>query len=822
MSGFVKVHILDVPYHIDRPYDYYVPDGMAGEVRPGVFLTVPFGNANRRMAALAIQLSDSCDYPNAKPILAVNSERYALEEWQLELCAFMKKTYLCTVGEAARTLLPAAAFSSLREFYVRGSEVPAELSRAERSVYDCVLSAGRISAAKLKEEFGENSSEILSRLCKNGYVLRDFEVKEATNEKFASHVFLSVTKEEAEEAASGRGINALRGAKQKELLLAIAENSGIERTVLLENTGCTPAQLKALTERGLCEEKKTEVFRNPYANVEIDPNKKNILSDDQRAVYLRLRELYRSGEAKAALLFGVTGSGKTRVIKAMIDEVTSSGRSVILLVPEISLTPQTVSIFCSFYGERVAVLHSSLSAGQRFDAYKRIKAGKVDVVIGTRSAVFAPLPNLGMIVLDEEQEHTYKSDTDPKYHAKDIARFRCAKNNALMLLCSATPSVESFHKAKSGQYELLTLTKRYGNAKLPEVIVCDMRDELRSGNTSPFSRELLMRMENLKAVNEQAIVFLNRRGYNSFELCQACGETVTCPSCSVPLTRHRERTETDGKLLCHYCGFTCSVQKKCPTCGSDKMTFMGCGTQQAEAELARLLPEMTPTRMDADTVTTREAYNEILTGFREHKADILLGTQMVAKGHDFPMVTLVGVLSADSSLSLGDYRANERTFSLITQVVGRAGRAERGGTAIVQTFKPDSEALMIACRGNYEEFYEAEIKLRKSYLWPPFCDIVMLTLTAGDEDMLTKASEKLATAFGRYITGDFSDVKVIAFGPFEAPIYKVADKYRLRMVVKCRLNKRARELFSALLCEFGETVSKNGVTLSADLNPSGI
>jgi len=297
---------------------------------------------------------------------------------------------------------------------------------------------------------------------------------------------------------------------------------------------------------------------------------------------------------------------------------------------------------------------------------------------------------------------------------------------------------------------------------------------------------------------------------------------VLCRSFSVGLTRHREKTENEGKMLCHYCGYSCSVQHKCPSCGSDKLSFMGYGTQLAEAELERLLPDITTVRMDADTVTTKDAYGEIITSFREKSADVLLGTQMVAKGHDFPMVTLVGVLNADSSLSLGDYRANERTFSLITQVVGRAGRAQLGGTAIVQTFKPDNESLLLACRGDYEEFYESEIKLRESYLWPPFCDIVTLTLTAKDEDALTRASEKLSRSFGDYINGEYKDVKVIAFGPFEAPIYKISDKYRLRMVVKCRLSSRARALFSRLLCDFGEGGGKLGVSLSADFNPSGI
>ncbi len=821
MSGFVKVHILDVPYHVDRPYDYFVPDAMEDEVRPGVFVTVPFGNANRRMTALAIALSDTCEYERTKPVLAVNSDRFALSENQLELCAYMKKTYLCTVGEAARTLLPSAAFSALKEFYTCAAPYTGS-APTERAIYNQVAILGRVNTEKAKELFGDGGPEMLAGLCRKGYLKRDFEVKEASNEKFTVTVHLAISEDDAASAAEGKGPYALRGEKQRALLRAVCLHNGEEKQLLLEKADATSAQLKALCEKGLVREERDEAFRNPYAEIKIDPTKKNVLSDAQRAVFLRLREMFASGEPCASLLFGVTGSGKTRVIKAMIDEVTSKGRSVILLVPEISLTPQTVTIFCSFYGERVAVLHSSLSAGERFDAYKRIREGLVDVVIGTRSAVFAPVKNLGMIVLDEEQEHTYKSDTDPKYHARDIARFRCAKEKALMLLCSATPSVESFYNAKNGRYTLLTLKERYGGAKLPEVLICDMRDELRAGNTSPFSRELLERTEALKEAGEQAIIFLNRRGYNSFQLCMSCGETVLCPSCSVTLTRHREKTENEGRMLCHYCGYSCSVQKKCPSCGSDKLTFIGCGTQMAEAELERALPEMRPIRMDADTVTTKEAYARIIGEFREGRADILLGTQMVAKGHDFPMVTLVGVLNADSSLSMGDYRANERTFSLITQVVGRAGRSGRNGTAIVQTFKPDNEALLLACKGDYEEFYEAEIKLRESYLWPPFCDIVMLTLTAGDEDALTRAAARLSKSFGRLINADFKDVKVIAFGPFEAPIYKISDKYRLRMVVKCRLNSRARLLFDALLCEFGEGGGKSGVTLSADFNPNGI
>jgi len=503
----------------------------------------------------------------------------------------------------------------------------------------------------------------------------------------------------------------------------------------------------------------------------------------------------------------------------MIDEVTASGRSVIVLVPEISLTPQTVGLFCSFYGERVAVLHSALSAGEKIDAHKRIREGTVDVVIGTRSAVFAPLSNLGMIIIDEEQEHTYKSDSDPKYHARDIARFRCADTGSLMLLCSATPSVESFYKAKSGAYSLVCLRKRYGNAKLPSVNVCDMRKELKAAHVSPLSRELIRGIDEATRRGEQAIIFLNRRGYNNFVNCRECGEVIECPHCSVSLTAHRNESG-DDILRCHYCGYTAPVPRNCPYCNSEKLMRMGVGTQKAAEEISLFVPGARIMRMDADTANTKHAYDKMLDSFRKKEADVLIGTQMVAKGHDFPDVTLVGVLNADASLSMEDYRANERTFSLITQVVGRAGRASKPGVSLIQTFKPESEIIELCCRGDYEEFYSKEIDIRRAYIWPPFCDIVLLTVTADSEPDVMKCAETLSQSFKAHAQ-KLADIPIVAYGPFEAPLYKLNEKYRMRMVIKTKLNKRTRELFSKLLYEFGRGGVAN-ITLSVDFNPTSV
>ena len=495
-----------------------------------------------------------------------------------------------------------------------------------------------------------------------------------------------------------------------------------------------------------------------------------------------------------------------------IDRTIDDGKRVIMLVPEISLTPQTVSIFCSRYGERVAVIHSSLSQGERLDAWRRIKQGDVDLVIGTRSAIFAPLENIGMIVIDEEHEHTYKSESDPKYHARDVAAFRCAQHRALMLLASATPSVESFYKAKSGIYTLVPLRERYGGVRLPDAVIVDMREELKLGNMSPISKRLHDSLTAVKERDEQAILFLNRRGYSSQISCKDCGEVITCPRCSVSLTYHAGRA---AKLLCHLCGYTAPVPKKCE-CGSENLSFLGFGTQKLESELAKYLPDMPVMRMDADTTSGKLAYDRMLEEFRAGEADILLGTQMVAKGHDFPRVTLVGVALADTSLYVSDFRAAERTFSLLTQVIGRAGRASDSGIAVIQTFAPTNETIRLACSQDYEKFYEGEIAIRRELSYPPFCDMVQLTVTSADEVALGGATKKLSESIMKKLGGELGKLPFVVFGPFEAGVYKLNDKFRMRMVIKCRLTKASRQLFKELLSEFA---TERDATLAVDLNP---
>ncbi len=612
----------------------------------------------------------------------------------------------------------------------------------------------------------------------------------------------------------GGEIPSLRSSMQASVVDYLREHGRTEKNRLLEATGATSSQLKALLEKGVLCKEEEEYIRNPYGELGKHPSKTPIrLSRAQMAAEETLVNLLDEKKARGALLHGVTGSGKTKIMLSLIDKVISRGNSVIMMVPEIALTPQTVRIFCSRYGERVAVIHSSLTAGERLDAHRRIARGDVDLVIGTRSAVFSPLSNLGLIIIDEEHEHTYKSEQDPKYSTREVAAYRVGIHNALLVLASATPSFESYYKAKRGDYTLVELNERYGGASLPEVEVVDMRNELRTGNLSPISRKLFDLLETATESQRQAILFLNRRGYNASLQCRNCGSVITCPHCSVAMTYH---TQGGSRLMCHLCGATAPLARVCPTCGDKRISYIGFGTQKVESELTQQLQNISLLRLDADTTSSREDYEEKLGAFRNEEANVLLGTQMVTKGHDFPHVTLVGVMLADTGLHVNDFRASERTFSLLTQVIGRAGRAEDKGTAIIQTFSPDSEVIQLAKNQDYKGFYDAEIRLREEMCFPPFCDMVQLTASGPKEEDVKAGIEACLTLAKTLSEGEYKDIPLQIFGPMEAQVYKLNEQYRLRLVCKCRWNKRTRELFRRLLIE-GH--GKHRVTMQIDINP---
>ena len=615
-------------------------------------------------------------------------------------------------------------------------------------------------------------------------------------------------------ASTGRG--GVRSPAHRAVLEALGERPVLtaEECAAL---GASAQQLSAMCRHGWLTVERCEIYRSPYATPTERDTAPIALSRAQQTAYETLEELYLRGRPEAALLFGVTGSGKTKVMMKLMDRVVAEGRRVILMVPEIALTPQTVGIFCRRYGRRVAVIHSSLSAGERFDTWRRIAGGEVDLVIGTRSAVFAPLDNIGLILIDEEHEHTYKSDADPKYHTRDVAAYRAARHNALVIMASATPAVESFYKAERGIYTLVPLRERFGGNPLPSTEIVDLRQELRRGNTSPIASRLAEEIGEVKEAGEQAVLFLNRRGYHAVLHCRGCGHAFSCPNCSVALTHHEGRG--GAYLLCHTCGYRSPILHRCPECGSEKISFLGAGTQKAEGALAALRPDLRVMRMDADTTTTKSAYERMLDAFRAGEADVLLGTQMVTKGHDFPRVTLSGVLSADISLHVPDFRAAERTFSLLTQVIGRAGRGEIPGRAVIQTFQPDNEIIELACRQDYEGFYRREIALRRELTFPPFCSIAELTLTGEREDAVTAAAEQLAKDAAALAKETLGGEPIVIFGPFPARTFKAEGRYRMHVLFKCKLNRTTRQYLGRLLCE---CAPRGGVTLSVDLDPTDV
>lgn len=829
MSNFAGVSLLENPFSIDGIYDYRIPVEIEGAVHPGSFVTVPFGTANHRRMALVVEVKESSSYRETKSIIGVCPDKLSLNEEMLGLCTFMKLRTLCTTGDAVRAMIPASALSRLITLYACSTEhIPThsdDIPSSDLFVYSFLRENGETALEGLRRRFGLPVEPHLARLCHLGYVTKRVILKDASAGKCERMVSSALSREDAYALIDGETVDGkkLTGEKQKKLLAVLLE-SDTPMTVgeLAAAAGVSEAPVKTLASKGILEIREERTDRNPYASAPYVGETPISLNDEQSAALETVSSLAFSGEAKAALLYGVTGSGKTAVMTVLIDRLLAAGKGVILLLPEIALTPQSVSIFCARYGNRVAVIHSGLSQGERYDAYCRIREGLADVIIGTRSAVFSPVKNLGAIIIDEEQEHTYKSDQNPKYHTRDIARYRCAHNKALMLLASATPSLESYQKAKEGKYTLVKLKKRYGNAVLPEVKVVDMRREAGAGSLSPMSEDLMRELVRVTGEGEQSVLFLNRRGYNHFVSCRSCGEAVTCPSCSVAMTYHTRRSTYDaGDLICHWCGRRMPPPKGCPSCGSEHLARLGFGTQRVEEELKDLLPRAKTLRMDTDTTATKFAYDELLGKFRRHEADVLLGTQMVTKGHDFPNVTLVGVMLADMSLYLDDYRAGERTFAMLTQVIGRAGRGDRPGLAVIQTNNPDSEIIKLACAQDYETFFEREIRLRKLLTFPPFCDIALLTLTGTSETDLLRATTHLDRMLRGMLTGDYHDVQMVVFGPFEAPVYRVDNKYRMRMVLKCKQTKRTLSLFGELMTTFGKEVGK-AASLGIDINPSGL
>lgn len=831
---YAGVYVLGNPYYVDGIYDYEIPCEMGnGAVVPGSFVTVPFGIRNQTRIGLVAEVRETSNYKELKMIRTRCPDSISLDGEMLGLCEFLRNRVFCTTEEAVRAMVPASAIQRLREiwFPVASFELPSsdDIRASDFSVYTFIRERGEVALPLLREKFAVQVEGSLRRLRKLGAIDRRVELEREKQEKTEKRWSLACSAQMASELAEGRECDSaprLRSQKHRDVLrVLLGEDAPMGNAALCAAAGVTGAQLSALAAKGLIRSTEVRIDRNPYAQIPYAGRTERTLNSEQSAALETVSALAFSGEPKAALLHGVTGSGKTSVMVALIDRLIDAGRGVILLLPEIALTPQSVSIFCARYGDRVAVIHSALTSGERYDAYCRIRSGDADIVIGTRSAVFAPVKNLGAIIIDEEQEHTYKSDQDPKYHARDIARYRCNYHKALMLLASATPALESYKKAMDGVYTYVPLRERYGGARLPAVEVVDMRAELKDGNTSELSRRLTDALSETLEKGEQAILFLNRRGYHASISCRSCGQPLTCPHCSVAMTYHRTRAQwlNDPRMVCHWCGTQLPLPRACPACGSEHLAPVGFGTERVEEELKLRLPGARVLRMDADTTGTKQSYEEMLGRFRRHEADILLGTQMVTKGHDFPAVTLVGVLLADSSLYVNDYRANERTFAMLTQVIGRAGRASLPGRAVIQTNCPENDILTLACDQDYPAFYEREIRLRRALCFPPVCDIALITFSGPAENLVCIAGKRILEELQRLRTEpEFSTAELLVFGPVEAPVYRVDNRYRQRIVIKCRLTRQVLSLLQTLLLRVGDGFSKQKLFFGIDLNPASL
>ncbi len=810
--NIAKVAVDGAVYNFDKAFDYLIPDTLAATALPGCRVTVPFGNGSKKRTGIIMELADTTDAKRLKKIDEVLDKTPLLNGEMLALAVWIKERTFCTLYEAAKAMLPAGINHKLVYSYSANpcdsEEKLLSLSPSEREFYDYIAArSGYISREKVFSALAMTvDTAIPEKLVKAGLLNCNVDAVRKVGDLTVKTVRL------ADDCPEGIKLTS----KQKQIVDVLNDVGTASVREICYFTGLTPAVVTALVNKGVCELMDVEVLRNPVERFSGTPDLTPIvLTDEQKSAYEAFAAECDSGKAGVALLHGVTGSGKTSVYMSVIDKVIADGKNVIVMVPEISLTPQTLALFCRRYGKTVAVFHSALSAGERADEFKRVKRGEAKIVIGTRSAVFAPLENIGLIIIDEEQEHTYKSEQSPRYSTHDVAKFRCAWHKCLLLLSSATPSVESYANAKSGRYLLKELTNRYGNAELPEVLTVDMRFEETVGTSGAVSKCLYDEINaNLKN-KKQSILLINRRGCHTFAACTACGHVVRCPNCSISMTYH----SANGRLMCHYCGHSVPFSSDCPECNKNSVRFSGFGTQKIEEELAELFPQARILRMDADTTSAKYSHERLLESFAKGEYDILVGTQMVAKGLDFPNVTLVGVVSVDQQLNNDDFRSLERTFSLLTQVVGRSGRGESKGKAIIQTLTPENEIIRLAAAQNYAEFFETEIKLRSMLTYPPYCDICVLGFSGTNEATVRSASNFGLELIRKFTADEYKSEKIIVLGPVPSRVAKVNNKYRYRLIIKCRATKRLREMISEILNEFATDRRFNAVTAFADINP---
>ncbi|MFG6118189.1 primosomal protein N' [Thalassobacillus sp. B23F22_16] len=792
--------VVDVPSsQTNRPFDYRIPDKYQGIVQPGVRVIIPFGP--RKVMGYVVALTDESEFDKLKLVSDVLDLTPILTSELLNLGKWLTDKTLSFYISSFQVMLPQVLKAKYKKELWRLDEE--ELPQALEQLF-----AGRDVIDFEEFEQAGISYHQLQKVIHDGLIDVHYEVKSKETKKTTRMIQPGKSSFGLEEAAVDLPKQAV---KQKEVIHYFIENpEPVSQKHLLAELKTTRASLKPLLEKGLLAEFKQEVYRDPYKNREFERTDPFPLTEEQQVAITPVLKDIETNSHEVMLLHGVTGSGKTEIYLQSIQEVIDKGEEAIMLVPEIALTPQMVERFKGRFGSRVAVMHSALSAGEKYDEWRKIQRKEVQVVVGARSAIFAPFTNLGIIIIDEEHETSYKQEDHPRYHARDVAIYRGERHNCPVVLGSATPTLETFARAKKGNYRLLTLSKRMNDASMPEVELVDMREELHAGNRSMFSRALMEKIQERLHRKEQVVLFLNRRGYSTFVMCRDCGYVSECPHCDIALTYHRKQE----RLKCHYCGFEEPLPSRCPECESESIRYFGTGTQKVEENLQQLLPEAKVVRMDVDTTRRKGAHEKLLSQFGRGEADILLGTQMIAKGLDFQNVTLVGVLTADSLLNLPDFRSAEKTFQLLTQVSGRAGRHLKPGEVVVQTYTPEHYSIELASQYDYDQFFNHEMKLRKAFQYPPFYYLTLITVSHPNQLKAQEVTQKIC----KFLKGKLSDSSTI-LGPTPSALARIKDRYRYQCMIKYKQEPEQRKLLKKVLHYYDEDIRKNELQISIDFQP---
>ncbi|MFX3624603.1 MAG: primosomal protein N' [Ectobacillus sp.] len=793
--------IVDVPARqTDRPFDYVIPKRWEDLVQAGMRVVVPFGP--RKLQGFIISVKETADIDPGKlrEIAELLDVTPVLNDELLQLGFWLTNETLCFTISAFQAMLPAAIKAVYNKYLVLRSR-----DGVSTGILNVFGDRDKIDWKELDGAPGLYRE--LRQSIVPGNIEVVYEVKDRASKKRKRMIYPALPQEEIEKIAE-----TLKSVKQQDILYYFLENySSVSVKTLLEQLQITEAPIKSLIKKGLLYEKYIEVYRDPYDDARFEKTMPLPLTTEQEAAIAPILSSIQEERHDVFLMYGVTGSGKTEVYLQSIEAMLKKGKEAIVLVPEISLTPQMVERFKGRFGSQVAVLHSALSVGEKYDEWRKIQRKEVKVVVGARSAIFAPFENLGIIIIDEEHESSYKQEDNPRYHARDVAIWRGVYHSCPVVLGSATPTLESFARAAKGVYTLLTMTKRMNERTLPTVDIIDMREELREGNRSMFSRLLHEKITDRLSRNEQTVLFLNRRGHSTFVMCRDCGYVLQCPHCDISLTYHR----MNHRLKCHYCNYEEALPNVCPACSSSYIRFFGTGTQKVEEELTKLFPQARVIRMDVDTTSRKGAHEKLLTKFGEGKADILLGTQMIAKGLDFPNVTLVGVLTADTMLHLPDFRASEKTYQLLTQVSGRAGRHELPGEVVIQTYTPEHYSVQMAKEQQYDTFFEREMYMRKLRQYPPYYYLTLVTVSHPELLKAVQVTEKIAS-----VLREKCSKQAIILGPVASPIPRVKDRYRYQCMIKYKREPNLKHVLRSINEHYQAEMTKEQLQISIDFNPT--